>query len=66
MEKGKVKRLKEKFGFLTMESGEDVFFVPMVLEKRGPKFEELHEGQAVEAEVEQGEKGLRASVVRVL
>lgn len=64
-ERGFVKTLRDKYGFLKMDSGEDVFFVPMVLDKMaGVRFEDLQLGDKVEAEVIQGERGLRAVSVR--
>tara|TARA_Y100000031_G_C8111603_1_gene333754 strand:+ start:444 stop:641 length:198 start_codon:yes stop_codon:yes gene_type:complete len=52
------------FGFITPESGEDVFVHFSAIEKGG--YKTLDEGQAVEFEVTQGPKGLQASKVRTV
>ncbi len=52
------------FGFITPESGEDVFVHHSAIQSDG--FKSLSEGDQVEFEVEQGEKGSKASnVVKV-
>jgi|TARA_B100000315_G_C14354192_1_gene485403 CspA family cold shock protein len=49
------------FGFITPESGEDVFVHFSAIQKDG--YKSLDEGQAVEFEVTNGPKGLQASNV---
>lgn len=64
---GRVKSLKAGFGFLKMDTGEDVFFLPTVMDKSsGQRFDDLQTGQRVEAEVITGDRGLRATYVRVV
>lgn len=50
------------FGFLTTEDGQDVFVHFSALEDNG-EYRTLDEGQAVEFEIVEGEKGLQASNV---
>lgn len=50
------------FGFISRESGEDVFVHFRAIEAQG--FKSLKEGQAVEFEVTTGQKGLQAEKVR--
>lgn len=50
------------FGFISTESGEDVFVHFSALEETG-EFRTLDEGQSVEFEVVDGEKGPQASNV---
>ncbi len=61
--KGKVKWFNEKkgFGFIEREEGDDVFVHFSAIQGEG--FKTLSEGQAVEFEVIQGEKGPQASDV---
>ncbi|AWB66787.1 cold-shock protein [Saccharobesus litoralis] len=63
---GRVKWFNEKkgFGFLEREDGNDVFvhFRAII----GEGFKTLAEGQAVEFEVEQGQKGPQAANVKPL
>ena len=63
MEKGTVKRFNDSkgFGFITPENGEDVFVHHTAIQSEG--FKSLAEGEQVEFEVEQGEKGSKASNV---
>ncbi len=49
------------YGFITREEGDDVFVHYTSI--AGDGFRTLHEGQRVEFEVSQGEKGLQASNV---
>jgi CspA family cold shock protein len=66
MEKGTVKWFNDSkgFGFITPENGEDVFVHHTAIQADG--FKSLSEGDQVEFEVEQGEKGSKASnVVRI-
>ena len=66
MIKGKVKWFNDAkgYGFIEQESGEDVFVHFSAIQMDG--FKTLAEGQVVEFEVKQGDKGLHASnVMRV-
>ena len=64
MVKGTVKwfNATKGFGFLTTEDGQDVFVHFSALEDNG-EFRTLDEGQAVEFEIVEGEKGPQASNV---
>ena len=64
MTRGTVKWFNEAkgFGFLSQESGEDVFVHFSALQGEG--FKTLAEGEEVEFEVTQGPKGLQAANVR--
>jgi len=61
---GKIKRVVRDrgFGFIRSSDGQQVFFHRSSLQQMD--FDGLKEGDAVEFEVEQSEKGLRASNVR--
>ncbi len=65
-EKGTVKWFNDAkgFGFISRESGEDVFVHFRAIESQG--FKSLKEGQAVEFEVVTGQKGLQADKVKTL
>ena len=66
MAKGKVKWFNDAkgYGFIEQEGGEDVFVHFSAIQMDG--FKTLAEGQVVEFEVQQGDKGLHATnVVRV-
>jgi len=52
------------FGFITRQSGEDVFVHFSAIQSEG--YKSLNEGQAVEFEVKQGPKGLLAENVNSL
>ncbi|MFW5748906.1 MAG: cold-shock protein [Chloroflexota bacterium] len=52
------------YGFITPESGDDLFV--HYSEIRGAGFRTLEEGAKVEFEITQGKKGLQASAVTVL
>ena len=52
------------FGFISRESGDDVFVHHTAIEMEG--FETLREEQQVEFSVEQGDKGLQAVEVKPL
>lgn len=63
MAKGKVKWFNNTkgFGFITPESGDDIFVHYSVIQTEG--FKKLEEGQDVEFEIEQGPKGDHATNV---
>ena len=64
MGKGTVVRIirNRGFGFLKQEDGTEVFFHRTSLQ--GVDFDTLTEGQALEFDIEQGDKGPRAANVR--
>jgi CspA family cold shock protein len=64
VEKGTVKWFNDSkgFGFITRESGPDVFVHHTAIQSEG--FRSLAEGDQVEFDVEKGPKGLQASNVR--
>jgi CspA family cold shock protein len=64
VEKGTVKWFNDAkgFGFITRENGPDVFVHHTAIQAEG--FRSLSEGDQVEFEVTQGQKGLQASNVR--
>ena len=63
MVKGKVKWFNDQkgYGFITPESGKDVFVHHKAIQGEG--FKTLQEGQEVEFEIEQGPKGEQATKV---
>ena len=63
MQNGTVKWFNDSkgFGFITPENGEDVFVHHTAIQSDG--FKSLSEGDQVEFEVEQGQKGSNASKV---
>lgn len=63
--KGTVKwfNASKGYGFITPESGEDVFVHFSAIQAEG--YKSLEEGQAVEFDVVKGPKGLQAANVRV-
>lgn len=64
MARGKVKWFdpKKGYGFISQEDGDDVFVHYTAIQETG--FRTLEEGQEVEFEIVQGEKGLQAENVR--
>jgi CspA family cold shock protein len=65
MAEGTIKRLTDKgFGFISNESGKDLFFHTSAL--NGVRYEELREGQKVSFEEGNGPKGPRAENVRII
>ncbi len=64
MAKGKVKWFNNQkgYGFITPESGNDVFVHHSAIQGEG--YKSLDEGQEVEFEIEQGPKGEQAVNVR--
>ena len=66
MEQGTVKwfNADKGFGFLSRESGDDVFVHFSAIQ--GDGFKSLEEGQAVSFEVQQGDRGLQAAKVTKL
>ena len=52
------------YGFISQESGEDVFVHYSAIQSEG--YRSLNEGQRVEFNVERGPKGLQASQVTVV
>jgi cold shock protein len=63
MQNGTVKWFSDSkgFGFITPENGDDVFVHHTAIQSDG--FKSLSEGDQVEFEVEQGQKGSKASKV---
>ena len=63
MQNGTVKWFSDSkgFGFISQENGDDVFVHHTAIQSDG--FKSLSEGDQVEFEVEQGEKGSKASNV---
>jgi len=63
MAKGKVKWFSNSkgYGFITPESGEDVFVHHSAIQ--GDGYKSLDEGQEVEFEIQQGPKGAQATNV---
>jgi CspA family cold shock protein len=64
--KGQVKWFSDKkgYGFITQEDGSDIFVHYSAIKRDG--FKTLRQGDEVEFEVSQGEKGLHATDVTVL
>ncbi|MDF8368430.1 cold-shock protein [Weissella paramesenteroides] len=66
MEQGTVKwfNADKGYGFISRESGDDVFVHFSAIQTDG--FKSLEEGQAVSFEVQQGDRGLQAAKVSKL
>ncbi len=66
MEQGTVKWFNDAkgFGFISRQSGEDVFVHHTAIQSSG--FRSLQEGQAVQFELKKGPKGWQAENVQVL
>ena len=66
MARGQVKWFSEKkgYGFISREDGDDIFVHYSAIDKDG--FKTLHEGDEVEFEISQGEKGLHATDVKLV
>ncbi|APS41562.1 MULTISPECIES: cold-shock protein [Weissella] len=66
MEQGTVKwfNADKGYGFISRESGDDVFVHFSAIQSDG--FKSLEEGQAVSFEVQQGDRGLQAANVTKL
>ena len=65
MARGQIKTLTDRgFGFISGD-GADVFFHMSTLEGEG-QFDMLREGQPVEYESEPGDRGPRATMVRII
>ena len=65
MPRGQIKTLTDRgFGFISSD-GADVFFHMSTLEGEG-QFDMLREGQPVEYEAEPGDRGPRATMVRII
>lgn len=63
MAEGTIKKLADKgFGFITMESGKDIFFHSSAVQ--GVSFNDLHEGQKVTFTEGIGKKGPAAENVK--
>lgn len=63
MAHGTIKKLTQRgFGFITTESGNDLFFHSKVVQ--GATYDELYEGQSVEFTEGRGPKGPNAEAVR--
>ena len=66
MPHGRVKWFSDEkgFGFIEQDDGQDVFVHYSSIEMEG--FRSVAEGQEVEFEIQQGDRGLRAVNVRIL
>lgn len=68
MASGSIRALKDKYGFIKQDAGDDCFFLPTAMQKTpGIRFEDLVIGQRVEfTVVDNGDKGLRAVDILVV
>ena len=66
MARGQVKWFSEKkgYGFISREDGDDIFVHYSAIKREG--FKTLHEGDEVEFEISEGDKGLQATDVTVV
>jgi CspA family cold shock protein len=66
MARGHVKWFSEKkgYGFISREDGDDIFVHYSAIKREG--FKTLHEGDEVEFEISEGDKGLQATDVTVV
>lgn len=66
MAKGTVKWFNDSkgFGFISMENGKDAFVHHSAI--AGTGFKSLSEGQQVECDIEEGQKGPKATNVRIV
>ncbi len=66
MPSGRIKWFSDEkgFGFIEQDGGEDVFVHYSAIEMEG--FRSVAEGQEVEFEIQQGDRGLRAVNVRIV
>ncbi|MHA2101367.1 MAG: cold-shock protein [Candidatus Kariarchaeaceae archaeon] len=62
--KSTIKRIKSTFGFITGEGSKDIFFHESNLE--GVKLQELREGNTVEFDVQDTEKGTEAINIKLV
>ncbi|OLS28403.1 MAG: Cold shock-like protein [Candidatus Heimdallarchaeota archaeon LC_2] len=62
--KSKIKRIKSTFGFIEGEGSKDVFFHESNLD--GVTMQDLKEGNTVEFEVQETEKGIEAINIKLV
>lgn len=62
---GTVKALHPTFGFIKLDNGEELFFLPTAVDRDFVPFKQLQPGYAVTCEIENHPRGLRAKDVRV-
>lgn len=67
MNRGAIKRMvyDRGFGFITMSTGEDVYFHATALEDP-QNFESLKQGQMMEFDIEETPRGLSAKNLRII
>jgi CspA family cold shock protein len=68
MAQGQIKKIvaDRGFGFISSEENKDIFFHFTVLKPDAGAFDGLQEGQNVEFEFEEGDKGPKATSVKVI